>query len=74
MPKTLNTTLVGAPLLDCESDHECTMLTCDMCLVELPANDAISEEGEDYIAHFCGLDCLERWHKHSKKQAHQHKQ
>ncbi|MGA7179483.1 MAG: DUF3330 domain-containing protein [Thiobacillaceae bacterium] len=74
MSKTANTTLGGAPLLDCESDHECTMLTCDMCLVELPAGDAISEEGKDYIAHFCGLDCLERWHTHAKKQTDQNKQ
>jgi Domain of unknown function (DUF3330) len=70
MPYPVNTTLVGAPLLDCENDHECTMLTCEMCLVDLPADDAISEEGKDYIAHFCGLDCLEQWHRQNKRLVH----
>lgn len=71
MFKTANLTPSGAKLLDCQSDHECTMLTCDMCLVELPPDDAIREEAEDYIAHFCGLECLERWHQHHKKPAQQ---
>lgn len=53
----------GAPVLACEDDHECTVLTCDFCLKELPPNNGIREEGKDYIAHFCGLDCLEAWQK-----------
>jgi hypothetical protein len=73
MPKTPNTTPVGAHLFDCESDHECTMLTCDMCLDELPAEDAIREEGKDYVAHFCGLDCLERWRMRGQRPEQQRK-
>lgn len=53
----------GAPVLDCEHDHECTVLTCDFCLQDLPAKDSIREEGEDYVAHFCGLACFEAWQK-----------
>lgn len=53
----------GAPVLGCEHDHECTVLTCDYCLKDLPSNDAIREEGQDYVAHFCGLDCLTKWHE-----------
>ena len=60
----------GAPVLACEDDHECTVLTCDFCLKELPPNNGLREEGKDYIAHFCGLDCLEAWrerHAHDKR-------
>lgn len=53
----------GAPVLACENDHECTVLTCDFCLKELPPNNGMREEGKDYIAHFCGLDCFEAWQK-----------
>ena len=60
----------GAPVRSCESDHECTLLTCDFCLKELPPNNGIREEGKDYVAHFCGLDCLDAWrnrHTHDKR-------
>jgi hypothetical protein len=73
MPKTPNTTPVGAHILSCESDHQCAMLNCDMCLDELPADDAIREEGKDYIAHFCGLDCLERWRRRGHHRPMQHR-
>lgn len=56
-------TLSGAPVLDCEHDHECTVLNCDFCLIDLPHSEAIREEGSDYVAHFCGLDCLHAWRK-----------
>lgn len=56
-------TPAGAPVLACEQDHECTVLTCDYCLKELPSSDAIREEGDDYVAHFCGLSCFEAWQK-----------
>ncbi|HYP67547.1 MAG TPA: DUF3330 domain-containing protein [Thiobacillaceae bacterium] len=69
-----NFTPCGAPVLDCVSDDQCTVLTCDMCLMELPASEAIREEAADYVAHFCGLDCLELWRrKGSKRQAEQQK-
>jgi hypothetical protein len=63
-------TPAGAPVMDCEHDHECTVLTCDFCLKELPENNGIREEGQDYIAHFCGLECFEAWqqrHAHEKR-------
>ena len=50
--------------------HERTALTCDYCLKELADSDAIREEGQDYVAHFCGLDCLSAWrerHTHERK-------
>lgn len=62
-----NRTHSGAAVLDCVSDDQCTVLTCEMCLTELPASDAIREEAADYVAHFCGLDCLELWRRKGKR-------
>ncbi len=69
MENNPNLTPSGAPVLDCEHDHECTVLTCDFCLTDLPHSDAIREEGKDYVAHFCGLTCFEAW-----RRRHEHEQ
>jgi hypothetical protein len=29
--------------------------------MEIPKSEAISEEASDYVAHFCGLECFEKW-------------
>lgn len=63
MDKNANLSQAGAPVLACEHDHECTVLTCDYCLKDLPAKDTLREEAEGYVAHFCGLECFEAWQK-----------
>jgi hypothetical protein len=74
MEKPTNLTPLGAPLTDCEHDHECTLLTCDFCLQSLPSGDAIREESADYVAHFCGLDCLEAWRREGRVHQAVHRQ
>lgn len=37
------------------------MLSCEVCLSEIPASVAQSLEGPDYVHHFCGLECYDRW-------------
>ncbi len=37
------------------------VLSCEICLSEIPASVAHSLEGPDYVHHFCGLECYERW-------------
>lgn len=53
----------GAPLANCETEKSC--VTCEVCLKEIPPSVAHSHEGEDYVHHFCGLECLDAWHKRS---------
>ena len=36
-------------------------LACEICLKEIPASEVKSEEANDYVAHFCGLDCYDKW-------------
>lgn len=43
------------------------MVACKVCLEEVPVSEAKSEEASDYVAHFCGLDCYEKWLKSSEK-------
>ena len=34
---------------------------CEMCRKEVPASEAVVPEAQDYLMHFCGLDCYARW-------------
>ena len=42
------------------------LIQCEVCLKEVPSSESQSAETEDYVAHFCGLECYQQWHK--KKQ------
>jgi len=42
---------------------------CNVCRKEVPASAARSAEGEDYVHHFCGAECLEQWNKEKKEDA-----
>ena len=43
------------------------IVPCDVCLKQVPVSEAIAPEGADYFAHFCGLDCYEKWKNQRKK-------
>ncbi|MFN3749757.1 MAG: DUF3330 domain-containing protein [Thiobacillus sp.] len=53
----------GAPVERCADDEACTVLTCAVCLKEVPADAIRVTDAQDYVYHFCGLDCLEAWRK-----------
>ena len=38
-------------------------VSCEVCLKEVPASEAKNAETDDYVAHFCGLECFEQWQK-----------
>ncbi|MEQ6342707.1 MAG: DUF3330 domain-containing protein [Gammaproteobacteria bacterium] len=37
------------------------ILSCEVCLKEIPASAAKNFEAEDYVHHFCGADCFDKW-------------
>ena len=37
------------------------LVACDVCLREIPRSEAVVPEAADYVAHFCGVQCFERW-------------
>jgi hypothetical protein len=49
-------------------ENETPTIACDVCLTEVPASVAQTAEGPDYVQHFCGLDCLEKWQEQSEKE------
>ncbi len=40
---------------------------CETCLKEIPASGAKVDESSDYVRHFCGLDCFEKWQQQEHK-------
>ena len=36
-------------------------VSCEVCMKEVPKSLAHTEEAEDYVLYFCGLDCFDKW-------------
>jgi hypothetical protein len=41
-------------------------INCEVCLKEIPRDEAQSDEATDYIVHFCGLECYQVWKEKQK--------
>ncbi len=44
------------------------LVSCEICKQEVPLSEAKNFEAEDYVAHFCGIECYSEW-KHQSKTA-----
>ena len=44
-------------------------IDCEICLKEIPISEAMSDEATDYVAHFCGLECFDKWRKQQEDDA-----
>lgn len=51
----------GADIANPEIQASADPISCRECGEEIPPSEARSAEGEDYVWHFCGPDCFERW-------------
>ena len=40
---------------------ELESVQCEVCLKEIPLSEATVPEATDYVVHFCGLECFEKW-------------
>jgi len=36
-------------------------VACNVCLKEVPISEAKVAEATDYVVHFCGLECYDKW-------------
>lgn len=36
-------------------------VSCEVCHKEIPLSEANRFEAQDYVAHFCGLECYAAW-------------
>jgi len=46
---------------------EIEKVSCEICRKEVPLSEAMIPEAEEYVAHFCGLECYTQWKKDSEK-------
>ena len=44
-----------------QSTEDLELVECEVCLKEIPASEAKNEEASDYVLHFCGLECFDKW-------------
>ncbi|WP_455220835.1 DUF3330 domain-containing protein [Kaarinaea lacus] len=44
-----------------QSTDNWELVECEVCLKEIPASEAQSEEVNDYVLYFCGLECFDKW-------------
>ena len=49
-------------------------ISCDICHKEIPLSEANRFEVEDYVAHFCGLECYSTWKQRSESPDQQQKE
>jgi hypothetical protein len=40
---------------------EATLVSCKVCLKEIPKSAAAASEAVDYFVYFCGANCYEKW-------------
>lgn len=40
---------------------ELETVACEVCMKEVPVSEATVPEATDYVVHFCGLDCYQKW-------------
>jgi len=42
------------------SPHD-ELVSCEVCMKEIPVSEAKSEEATDYVVYYFGLDCYSAW-------------
>lgn len=62
---TRHRTPTGSFPVQCADEEACTVFSCDVCLKDVPADSVKLKDAQDYVHHFCGLDCLGVWQKQS---------
>lgn len=48
-------------------------VACEICMKEIPRDVAKSFEGEEYVLHFCGLECYSRWQQQAQQENEKNK-
>jgi hypothetical protein len=51
------------PMATPKRPTEVETVQCDVCMAEIPLSEAKSAEAEEYVMHFCGLDCYDKWRR-----------
>jgi len=49
-------------------DKDTGHVQCEVCLKNVPSSEAHLVEAEDYVIHFCGLECFEEWREKARQE------
>ena len=44
------------------------LLDCEICLSEIPESVGHNAEADEYVSHYCGLECYQRWQESQKSE------
>ena len=44
------------------------LISCDICMKEVSSDEGHVTEIDDYVMHFCGLECYDKWHKNAAEE------
>ena len=58
--------LQNQPEVSSENLAEGHLLNCEICLKEIPADSGEYLETDEYVQHFCGIECYNQWKKAGK--------
>ncbi|WP_296226587.1 DUF3330 domain-containing protein [Ralstonia sp. UBA689] len=47
------------------------LVSCEICMKEVPISEAFVPEASDYVAYFCGLECYAQWRRQLSEKAGQ---
>lgn len=53
-------TTSGGKLLTCDMDEACSVLDCDAVMQDYGDALLTSPEGEEFVAHYCGVQYLQK--------------
>ena len=53
----------GGFVAACENEADCHPVSCSECLNQIPAEAPYTADLDDYVHHFCGLECWDIWQK-----------
>lgn len=42
------------------------LIECEVCLKEIPQTVGDNAEADEYVSHYCGLECYQRWQETKK--------
>lgn len=43
-------------------------VACKVCMKQIPKDVAKSFEGDEYVLHFCGLECYAQWQQQEQQE------
>lgn len=47
---------------------EVEIISCEICMKEVPVSEAVIPEAADYVVNFCGLECYAKWKNQDEPQ------